>query len=163
MIVITRIGIASAFGLSSHNLLLRKEGFSDLMIERFLNLSSAAFVWILKFGFPAARSGIFSSCLRRAMSVFPPWACKLFQSRFAARSSPAGFDSKAKLKPCAKVGSPWGRARSYPAAKWYWLLRPGIFVCGEYGSLPSIQWALLSGRLAAEAILAALPQRKNLY
>jgi hypothetical protein len=34
-------------------------------------------------------------------------------------------------------------------------LRPGIFVCGEYGSLPSIQWALLSGRLAAEAILAA--------
>ncbi len=40
-------------------------------------------------------------------------------------------------------------------------LRPGIFVCGEYGSLPSIQWALLSGRLAAEAILAALPQRKN--
>lgn len=41
-------------------------------------------------------------------------------------------------------------------------LRPGIVVCGEYGSLPSIQWALLSGRLAAEAVLAALPQRKNL-
>jgi hypothetical protein len=41
-------------------------------------------------------------------------------------------------------------------------LRPGIFVCGEYGSLPSVQWALLSGRLAAEAILAALLQRKNL-
>jgi phytoene dehydrogenase-like protein len=35
-------------------------------------------------------------------------------------------------------------------------LRPGIFVCGEYGSLPSIQWALLSGRLAAEAVSAAL-------
>ena len=34
-------------------------------------------------------------------------------------------------------------------------LRPGIFVCGEYGSLPSIQWTLLSGRLAAEALLAA--------
>ncbi|MFO7687603.1 MAG: NAD(P)/FAD-dependent oxidoreductase [Desulfobacterales bacterium] len=34
--------------------------------------------------------------------------------------------------------------------------RPGIFVCGEYGSLPSIQWALLSGRLAAEAVSAAL-------
>jgi phytoene dehydrogenase-like protein len=34
-------------------------------------------------------------------------------------------------------------------------LRPGIFVCGEYGSLPSIQWALLSGRLAAEAVSAA--------
>ena len=41
-------------------------------------------------------------------------------------------------------------------------LQPGIFVCGEYASLPSIQWALLSGHLAAEAILAALPQRKNL-
>jgi len=41
-------------------------------------------------------------------------------------------------------------------------LQPGIFVCGEYGSLPSVQWAWLSGRLAAEAILAALPQRKNL-
>jgi phytoene dehydrogenase-like protein len=35
-------------------------------------------------------------------------------------------------------------------------VRPGIFVCGEYGSLPSIQWALASGRLAAEAVLAAL-------
>jgi phytoene dehydrogenase-like protein len=35
-------------------------------------------------------------------------------------------------------------------------LRPGIFVCGEFGSLPSIQWALVSGRLAAEAVLAAL-------
>jgi phytoene dehydrogenase-like protein len=35
-------------------------------------------------------------------------------------------------------------------------LRSGIFVCGEYGSLPSIQWALLSGRLAAEAVSAAL-------
>jgi hypothetical protein len=34
-------------------------------------------------------------------------------------------------------------------------LRPGIFVCGEYGSLPSIQWALLSERLAAEAVSAA--------
>jgi phytoene dehydrogenase-like protein len=41
-------------------------------------------------------------------------------------------------------------------------LRPGIVVCGEYGSLPSIQWALRSGRLAAEAILATLPQQKNL-
>ena len=37
-------------------------------------------------------------------------------------------------------------------------LRPGIFVCGEYGSLPSIQWALMSGRLAAEAVLAAAAQ-----
>ncbi len=38
-------------------------------------------------------------------------------------------------------------------------LRPGIFVCGEYGSLPSIQWALVSGRLAAEAVSAALAQQ----
>jgi phytoene dehydrogenase-like protein len=37
-------------------------------------------------------------------------------------------------------------------------LRPGIFVCGEYGSLPSIQWALMSGRLAAEAVLAVAAQ-----
>jgi phytoene dehydrogenase-like protein len=36
-------------------------------------------------------------------------------------------------------------------------LRPGIAVCGEYGSLPSIQWALMSGRLAAEAIVSAPP------
>ena len=41
-------------------------------------------------------------------------------------------------------------------------LRPGIFVCGEYGSLPSIQWALMSGRLAAEAVLAAVSRRANL-
>jgi len=41
-------------------------------------------------------------------------------------------------------------------------LRPGIFVCGEYGSLPSIQWALMSGRLAAEAVLAAAAQRGKL-
>ncbi|RPJ04865.1 MAG: amine oxidase, partial [Deltaproteobacteria bacterium] len=40
-------------------------------------------------------------------------------------------------------------------------LRPGIFVCGEYGSLPSIQWALMSGRLAAEAVLAAAARRAN--
>jgi phytoene dehydrogenase-like protein len=38
-------------------------------------------------------------------------------------------------------------------------LHPGIFVCGEYGSLPSIQWALVSGRLAAEAVSAALAQQ----
>jgi phytoene dehydrogenase-like protein len=33
---------------------------------------------------------------------------------------------------------------------------PGIFVCGEYGSLPGIQWAMLSGRRAAEAVLGHL-------
>ena len=38
-------------------------------------------------------------------------------------------------------------------------LRPGIFVCGEYGSLPSIQWALVSGRLAADSVSAALAQQ----
>jgi len=30
---------------------------------------------------------------------------------------------------------------------------PGIYVCGEYGSVPGIQWALLSGRQAAEEVL----------
>jgi len=34
--------------------------------------------------------------------------------------------------------------------------RPGVFVCGEHGSLPGIQWALVSGRLAADAVLAHL-------
>jgi len=34
--------------------------------------------------------------------------------------------------------------------------RPNLFVCGEYGSVPSIQWALFSGRRTAEAVLAAL-------
>ena len=31
--------------------------------------------------------------------------------------------------------------------------KPGIFVCGEYGSVPGIQWALLSGRQAAETLI----------
>jgi len=31
--------------------------------------------------------------------------------------------------------------------------KPGIYVCGEYGSVPGIQWALLSGRRAAEEVL----------
>jgi len=31
-------------------------------------------------------------------------------------------------------------------------VRAGVFVCGEYGSLPGIQWALVSGRLAADAV-----------
>jgi phytoene dehydrogenase-like protein len=30
---------------------------------------------------------------------------------------------------------------------------PGIFVCGEYGSLPGIQWAMLSGHRSAEAVI----------
>jgi predicted NAD/FAD-dependent oxidoreductase len=32
-------------------------------------------------------------------------------------------------------------------------IRPGLFVCGEYGRAPGIQWAMLSGRHAAEAVL----------
>ena len=30
---------------------------------------------------------------------------------------------------------------------------PGIYVCGEYGSVPGIQWAMLSGRQTAEEVL----------
>jgi phytoene dehydrogenase-like protein len=33
-------------------------------------------------------------------------------------------------------------------------VQQGICVCGEYGSVPGIQWALLSGRHAAQTILA---------
>jgi phytoene dehydrogenase-like protein len=35
-------------------------------------------------------------------------------------------------------------------------IRPGIFVCGEYGSVPGIQWAMYSGRQAAEAAMKEL-------
>lgn len=35
-------------------------------------------------------------------------------------------------------------------------LRPGLFVCGEYGSLSSIHWALVSGRRAGEAVIREL-------
>jgi len=34
-------------------------------------------------------------------------------------------------------------------------IRPWLFLCGEYGSAASIQWALLSGRRAAEAVIRA--------
>jgi phytoene dehydrogenase-like protein len=30
---------------------------------------------------------------------------------------------------------------------------PGIYICGEYGSVPGIQWAMLSGRKTAELVL----------
>lgn len=33
---------------------------------------------------------------------------------------------------------------------------PGVYVCGEYGGLPGIQWALRSGRMAARAVMASL-------
>lgn len=35
-------------------------------------------------------------------------------------------------------------------------IRPVIFVCGEYGSVPGIQWAMYSGRQAAEAAMKEL-------
>lgn len=37
-------------------------------------------------------------------------------------------------------------------------VRPGVFVCGEYGSLAGLQWAMVSGRLAGEAVAAAVAQ-----
>lgn len=36
------------------------------------------------------------------------------------------------------------------------MVKPGLFVCGEYRSAPSIQWALASGRRTGEAVAAAL-------
>lgn len=39
--------------------------------------------------------------------------------------------------------------------------REGIFVCGEHGSLPGIQWALRSGRRAADAVRAYLLERHS--
>jgi phytoene dehydrogenase-like protein len=35
---------------------------------------------------------------------------------------------------------------------------PGIYICGEYQSVPGIQWALLSGRHAAEAVIKELAE-----
>jgi hypothetical protein len=32
------------------------------------------------------------------------------------------------------------------------MIRPGVFAAGEHASLPGIQWALLSGRQAAEGV-----------
>jgi phytoene dehydrogenase-like protein len=37
--------------------------------------------------------------------------------------------------------------------------RSGIYVCGEYNSVPGIQWSLLSGRQTAERILEDLKAR----
>jgi hypothetical protein len=34
--------------------------------------------------------------------------------------------------------------------------KSGVFISGEYGSLPGIQWAMLSGRHAAEAAMKHL-------
>jgi phytoene dehydrogenase-like protein len=35
-------------------------------------------------------------------------------------------------------------------------VRPGLYVCGEYGNPASLQWAMASGRKAAEAVITAL-------
>jgi len=35
-------------------------------------------------------------------------------------------------------------------------IRPGLFVCGEYHSVASIQWAMVSGRQTAEAVIDGL-------
>jgi phytoene dehydrogenase-like protein len=35
-------------------------------------------------------------------------------------------------------------------------VRPGLFVCGEYQNVASIQWAMVSGRLSAEAVMGWL-------
>ncbi len=32
------------------------------------------------------------------------------------------------------------------------MIRPGVFAAGEHASLPGIQWALLSGQQAADAV-----------
>jgi phytoene dehydrogenase-like protein len=37
-------------------------------------------------------------------------------------------------------------------------VKPGIHVCGEYQSVPGIQWAMLSGRHAAEAVIKELAE-----
>ena len=37
-------------------------------------------------------------------------------------------------------------------------VKPGIYVCGEYQSVPGIQWALLSGRHAADAVIKELTE-----
>ncbi len=39
-------------------------------------------------------------------------------------------------------------------------VEPGVFVCGEYGSVPGIQWAMLTGRHAAEALLKAFDHHR---
>jgi hypothetical protein len=36
------------------------------------------------------------------------------------------------------------------------MIRPGVFACGERGGLPGIQWAMLSGRRAAEGVMEYL-------
>ena len=40
-------------------------------------------------------------------------------------------------------------------------VRPGIYVCGEYGSVPGIQWAMLSGRQTAEEVLTMMDSNRS--
>jgi phytoene dehydrogenase-like protein len=35
-------------------------------------------------------------------------------------------------------------------------IRPGLFICGEYNNVASIQWAMVSGRQAAESVIKTL-------
>lgn len=39
-------------------------------------------------------------------------------------------------------------------------IAPGLYVCGEYGSIPGIQWAMLSGRRTAETVISYLRNRR---
>ena len=41
---------------------------------------------------------------------------------------------------------------SYPTSRNH-SIRPGLFVCGEYRNVASIQWAMVSGRQVAEAVI----------
>ena len=41
------------------------------------------------------------------------------------------------------------------------VVRPGIFACGEYGGLPGLQWSMVSGRKAAEAVKNHLADNTN--
>jgi phytoene dehydrogenase-like protein len=38
-------------------------------------------------------------------------------------------------------------------------IRPGLFVCGEYDNIASIQWAMVSGRQAGEAVMDWFPKK----
>ncbi len=43
------------------------------------------------------------------------------------------------------------------------VVRDGVYTCGEYQSIPGIQWALLSGRLTAEQIIHENQFNKKTY
>jgi hypothetical protein len=41
------------------------------------------------------------------------------------------------------------------------VVRPGIYGCGEYGSVPGIQWAMLSARQTAEEVLKMMNSNRS--